>query len=144
MANALQAIEFYRKAFGAELRSRAPGTEPGSTMHAEIRIADSPILLADQMDMGPLRTPAQLGAATASLNLYVPDVDAVFAQAVRSGATPLMAPEDMFWGDRWSSVKDPFGHIWGIATHKEDVSDAEIEKRSAEFLARMAAQSGKK
>jgi uncharacterized glyoxalase superfamily protein PhnB len=139
--NGLQAIEFYKKAFGAEVLSHAPGPAPGSTIHCELRIGDSVVMLADQMDMGPLRTPAQLGASTVSLTLFVPDADAVFAQAARAGATVVMPLQDMFWGDRWGTLKDPFGHVWSIGTHKEDVPPDEMEKRTRQFFAEMAKMS---
>ncbi|MGA7745175.1 MAG: VOC family protein [Polyangia bacterium] len=135
--NSLQAIDWYRKAFGAEVRSVSAGPEPGSTIHAEIRIGDSAIFMADDMPMSSTKSPSLLGGASASIALYVPDSDAVYNRAVAAGAEVVMPIADMFWGDRYSMVKDPFGCFWAIATHKEDVSNEEMERRSREFFANM-------
>lgn len=127
---AAQAIEFYQKAFGATEIVRMPG--PGDRiMHAEVRIGNSVLMLADENpDRGQL-SPATLGGAGSSIMLYTSDVDATFKQALAAGATEVMAPMDMFWGDRMGNLKDPFGHSWAIATHKEDVSPEEMGKRMA-------------
>jgi len=120
-ANAAQTIDFCKKAFGAKERMRMAGPG-GKIMHAEIVIGDSIIMLNDEM-----QEPAQ----PASLFLYVPDVDKTVAKAVKAGATVLMAPQDMFWGDRFGRIADPGGNKWGIATHREDVTPREMKKRAA-------------
>jgi len=126
------AIEFYKQAFGAkeEYRMDGPG---GKVMHAEIRIGDSHVMLADEFpDMG-YRGPQALGGSPVSLLLYVEDVDARFQRAVAAGAKVLRPVEDQFYGDRTGTLADPFGHVWSIATHKEDVPPDEIKRRMAEM-----------
>ena len=123
------AIEFYKKAFGAvELfRFPAPGGKIG---HAEIKVGDSPIMLADEFpDMGYLG-PKSIGGSPVSLMIYVEDVDTVFNRAVEAGATAKEAVTNKFYGDRTGTVVDPFGHIWHVATHKEDVPMEEMEQRA--------------
>jgi PhnB protein len=128
--DAARAFEFYKRAFGATelLRMPAPGGKIG---HAEIKIGDSPIMLADEVpDMGAL-SPETLGGTPVSILLYVEDVDAVFNQAVAAGAKMQRPVKDQFYGDRTGGVTDPFGHVWYVATHKEDVSPEEMRKRGA-------------
>lgn len=133
-----RAIEFYKKAFGAEELMRMPTPDGKTLMHAELRIGDSRIFLSDEFpDMG-CRSPQSLGGATSALHLYVEDVDAAFNRAVAAGAQVRMAVADMFWGDRYGKVVDPFGHEWGMATHKEDLTPEEIRKRADAFFAQMA------
>jgi PhnB protein len=135
--DASAAIEFYQRAFGAKERTRMSG--PGdSVMHAELEIGDSLVMLADPFPQASTTPPKQLGGTSASIMLYVEDTDSLYKQAVDAGATSLMEPDDMFWGDRMSSVQDPFGHSWTIMTHVEDVSPEEMEKRSEQFMAQMA------
>ena len=132
-----RALEFYAKAFGAKerMRSNGPG---GKIMHAEFEIGDSVLFLSDEFpDMGN-RSPKSLGGTVGGVWLYVPDADALYKRALAAGATSLMAPTDMFWGDRTSRVRDPFGHEWSISTHTEDVPPAEMEKRAKEFYAQAA------
>ena len=132
------AIEFYNKAFGAAelFRMPAPGGKVG---HAEIKIGDSIIMLADEHpDMG-YNGPQTIGGSPVSLMIYVEDVDTVFNRAVTAGATVKEALQDKFYGDRMGSVIDPFGHIWHLATHKEDLSMEEMERRAK---AQSAAASG--
>ena len=136
--NSVEAIDFYGKAFGARVRSHAPGPAPGSTMHADLQIGDSVLYLADEMPMSATKAPGP-GGSTVAMTLFVSDCDAVYKSAVDAGARSLMPPADMFWGDRYSQVTDPFGHVWAIATHKEDVSPEEMERRAQEFFARFAA-----
>jgi PhnB protein len=132
-----KAIDFYKKAFGAQERMRMPGPD-GRLMHAELQIGDSVFMLGGEMpDMG-CKEPASVGAVSSSLYVYVPDVDAAFKRAVEAGAKSLMPPADMFWGDRFGTVEDPSGHRWGLATHKKDPSPAEMEKGQKEFMASMA------
>lgn len=123
------AIEFYKKAFGATELFRFPAPE-GKIGHAEIKIGDSPIMLADAYpDMG-YNGPKSLGGSPVSLMIYVEDVDAVFNRAVDAGATVKEAVSDKFYGDRIGTLIDPFGHIWHVSTHKEDVSLEEMERRA--------------
>ena len=126
---AADAIEFYTKAFGAVELFRFPAPD-GKIGHAEIKVGDSPIMLADEYpDMG-YNGPQSLGGSPVSLMIYVADVDAVFNQAVAMGATAKEAVQDKFYGDRMGTVIDPFGHRWHLATHKEDVSVEEMQRRA--------------
>src|SRR5438045_3682316 len=134
-----KAIEFYKKAFGAEEMVRFPGPGGHGIMHAEIKIGNSIIMLHDEFPGMGASSPLTLGGITGTVFLYVEDVDAVHAQAVAAGATVRVPVMDMFWGDRTGRVVDPFGHEWAIATHKEDVSPEEIGRRAKEFFARMPA-----
>jgi PhnB protein len=123
------AIEFYKRAFGATevIRMPAPGDKVG---HAEVEIAGSRIMLADEYpDMG-FRSPKAFGGSPVSLHLYVEDVDAVVRQAVATGAKELRAVKDQFYGDRTGTVEDPFGHVSHIATHKEDLAPDELRRRA--------------
>lgn len=127
--DAADAIEFYKKAFGAVELFRIPAPE-GKIGHAEIKIGDSPIMMADAYpDMGYLG-PKSLGGSPVSLMIYVEDVDTVFNRAVAAGATVKEAVSDKFYGDRIGTLIDPFGHVWHVSTHKEDVSLAEMEQRA--------------
>jgi PhnB protein len=123
-----RAIEFYKKAFGAQELTRMEVY--GKIAHAEIRIGDSIIMLSEEMPGGAFRSPQALGGTTARVLLYVKDVDTVYINAVAAGATPTMPPADMFWGDRYGKVVDPFGHSWSLATHKEDVAPEEMKRRA--------------
>jgi len=137
-----RALEFYRKAFGAETTLSMPGPD-GRIMHAEIRIGDSMVFVSDEFpEMAPqIKSPESTGGTVSgSIFMYVPDVDAVFKRAVTAGAKAVMPVSDQFWGDRFGKVSDPFGHHWGIATHKEDLTPQEIEKRKVEFEKKMAQQ----
>ena len=124
-----EAIEFYKKAFGATELFRFP-TPDGKIGHAEIKIGDSPIMLADEYPQMGYNSPQSIGGSPVSLMVYVEDVDTVFSRAVESGATVKEVVQDKFYGDRTGSVVDPFGHVWHIATHKEDVSLEEMERRA--------------
>ena len=129
--NAAEAIEFYKRAFGAQELSRAPAPDGKKIWHAEVKIGDSRLMLNDEFpEMGGGKAPRSLGGTTSSLHFYVENTDAVFKRAVDAGATADMPPSDMFWGDRYAKVTDPFGHSWGIATHIEDVSEAEQRRRA--------------
>jgi PhnB protein len=135
--DATAAIDFYQRAFGAKERVRMSG--PGDAiMHAELEIGDSLVMLSDPFPQASTRPPKELGGTSVSIFTYVDDIDALYNQAIDAGATSLMEPDDMFWGDRFGSVQDPFGHSWTIATHIEDVSPEEMEKRSEEWMAQMA------
>jgi uncharacterized glyoxalase superfamily protein PhnB len=135
--NAADAIEFYKRAFGAQERERLPGPDGKSIMHAELKIGDSIIMLSDELPQSGTRAPQSLGGSTGYLFLYVPDVDTAFKRALGAGATVAMSLADMFWGDRFGKVADPFGHVWGLATHKEDLAPEEIGRRHQEFMAKM-------
>lgn len=127
---AANAIAFYVKAFNAVELARLPGPE-GKIMHAQIRIGDSYVMLVDEMrDCGALG-PKTLKGSPVTLHLYVEDANAVFAQAVAAGASVKFPMEDMFWGDRYGVVEDPFGHNWSIATHIRDVSPEEMKQAMA-------------
>jgi uncharacterized glyoxalase superfamily protein PhnB len=137
VTNSVKALEFYTKAFGAKTLTRMPGPND-STMHAEMRIGDSKVMLADEFPEWGVKSPKTLGGSPVSLHLYVEDVDKVFQQATSSGCEVTMPPTDQFWGDRYCKVVDPFGHIWGIATRKENVSPEEMQRRQAEMLEQMS------
>lgn len=127
---AARAIDFYTKVFGATELMRFPG--PGGTIaHAEIKIGDSPIMLADEMPQTSYRSPQSIGGTPVSLMLYVQDVDKVVDGAVKAGAKLERAVADQFYGDRNGTIHDPFGHVWTIGTHKEDVSPEEMRRRMA-------------
>jgi uncharacterized glyoxalase superfamily protein PhnB len=138
--NALESIEFYKKAFGAELVNHAPGSAPRSTMHASIKIGDSVIFLADEMPMSVAKAPKSVGGTTTSIMLFVPDVDATFKSAVSAGAKVNMPVGDQFWGDRYGQVIDPDGHLWELGTHTEDLTADEMQQRATKFMAEMAKQ----
>ena len=123
-----RAIDFYRQAFGATELMRMPGPG-GKIMHAEIRIGDSIVMISDENLEMDAPSPEKLGGTAGSIFLYVDDVDAVVARAAKAGAKVKMPATDMFWGDRFGSIVDPFGHAWGIATHKEDLAPDEILRR---------------
>jgi PhnB protein len=125
-----QAIDFYTRAFGATEIMRMPGPN-GIIMHAEIRIGDSIVMLSDEIPQASGKSPKTLGGTTAAVMVYVPDVDKTYKQAIAAGATGGEAPTNMFWGDRYGKLTDPFGHEWSIATHVEDVTPEEMEKRMA-------------
>ncbi len=138
---AAEAIEFYKRALGAQELMRMPSPD-GKIMHAELKIGDSILFLADEFpEQGACsRSPQTLGATTVTLMLYVPDVDTAFKRAVDAGAKTAMPVADMFWGDRYGSFTDPYGHTWGIATQKEVLTPIEVERRAKEFFANMQAQ----
>jgi PhnB protein len=128
--DAAKAIEFYKKAFGAAEMMRM--TQPdGRVGHAEIKIGDSPIMLADEFPEMGARSPQSLGGSPVSILLYVQDVDALTNQAITAGAKVVRPVKDQFYGDRSGSLEDPFGHQWHIATHVEDVPPEEMKKRAA-------------
>jgi PhnB protein len=136
--NASEAIEFYKKAFGAEEILRLPGPVGGSVMHAELKIGNGFIYMTDENPEWNKKSPATIGTTPVSLHIYVEDVDAFFQRAIAAGATETMPVADTFWGDRYGGLKDPFGHEWGIATHKKDMTPEEIEKGAQEWFASMA------
>ena len=127
---AAKAIDFYKKAFNAEELFRLGGPN-GTIAHAEVKIGDSPVMLADEME--GYRGPKGLGGTPVSLMIYVTDVDKIFAQAIAAGSKELRPLADQFYGDRCGTLVDPFGHVWSIATHVEDVSFEEINRRFAKM-----------
>ena len=128
--DAAKAIDFYQRAFGAVELFRLAGPD-GTIGHAEIRIGHSPVMLAD--GMGGYPDPLTLGGSSVSFMLYVPDVDAAFARAIAAGATVKRPVADQFYGDRTGTLADPFGHVWSLATHVEDVSPQEMDRRFKEM-----------
>jgi uncharacterized glyoxalase superfamily protein PhnB len=130
---AAEAIDFYKRAFGAVELMRKAGPD-GKLMHAEIKIGDSILMLNDEFPNYDTKSPSALGGAAGSLYVYLPDVDAAFARAVAAGATVVMPLQNMFWGDRCGKVCDPFGHSWNLSTHVEDLTPAEIDQRAAAFF----------
>jgi PhnB protein len=136
--DAKTAIDFYQRAFGAKEVGRIDGPD-GTIAHADLQVGDGHLMLADPFPQFATRPPKELGGTSVSIFMYVEDVDAAFKQAVDAGATAEMEPDDMFWGDRFGSLRDPFGHSWQLATHIEDVPQEEMTKRAEEFAAQMAA-----
>ena len=139
IGGAAEAIEFYKKAFGATELFRFPAPD-GKIGHAEIKIGDSPIMLADEYPEMGYKGPQTLGGSPVSIMIYVDDVDTVFNRAVAAGASVKEAVSDKFYGDRMGTLADPFGHVWHVSTHKEDVSVEEMERRAK--AAGAAASSG--
>jgi PhnB protein len=137
--DAAKAIEFYARAFGARETERMLGPDGKAVMHAELKIGDSIVMLSDEIPgMSTCRAPESLGGTTTGLLLYVPDVDAAFKRAVDAGCKVLLPLADMFWGDRFGKLEDPFGQQWMMATHKEDVAPDEMAKRQRGAMAAMA------
>ena len=136
--NAGEAIEFYKKAFGAEELVRMTRPDGTGVMHAAIRIGDSAIMISDEYPEWGAPSPLTLKGTCVTMQVYVADADAVHAKAVAAGAKATMPMTDMFWGDRCGKVVDPYGHDWSISTRKEMVSDEEMKKRAAAFFASMA------
>jgi PhnB protein len=128
---AAQALEFYKQAFGATELFRMEHN--GQIGHAEIKIGDSPIMLADEQPEMKYLSPQTLGGTPVSIMIYVDDVDTTYKQAIDAGGVEVKAIQDQFYGDRSGTLTDPFGHVWTVATHTEDVSPEEIEKRLAAF-----------
>ena len=131
------AIDFYKKALGAEERMRMVSPD-GKISHAELKIGDSILFLTDESPAMGTKSPQTLGGTASNLYLYVEDVDSAFKRAVDAGGKATMPVTDMFWGDRFGQFVDPFGHAWGLSTHVEDVSDEETERRAVDFYKQMA------
>jgi PhnB protein len=136
------AVDFYVKAFGAQKLFALPGPD-GKTMHAEIKIGDSIVMIDEEMPEGG-KSPTTLGGSPATLMVYTPDADAMFAAAVAAGATAKMPVEEQFWGDRYGELTDPFGHSWAVATHVEDLTDEQMGQRAAIMMASMDPKAKKK
>jgi uncharacterized glyoxalase superfamily protein PhnB len=131
-AGAAKAIEFYKAAFGATEEARLPGPD-GRLMHASVKIGDSQVMLVDEMPEWGALGPKSLKGSPVTIHLYVDDVDAVVARAVKAGAKVTMPVADQFWGDRYGKLEDPFGHHWSVATHVRDVSMEEAQKAMREM-----------
>ena len=138
--DAREAIEFYKRAFGATEQGVMEGPD-GMIAHAELEIAGTRLMLSDPFPQSPTKPPKELGGTSMSVFFYVEDVDAVVQRAVDAGATVTMPVDDMFWGDRYGKVMDPFGHEWELATHKEDLTPEETEQRGREAMAAMGSGS---
>ena len=138
-----KAIEFYKTAFGAEVKGGVFKTPDGKVMHAELRIGDSTLMLADEFPgMGDCSSPQTLGGSTSALNIYTDNVDQLFERATKAGATVTLPLANQFWGDRYGHVKDPFGHVWALGQHVEDVAPEEMQRRSILIFEQMAKGKG--
>lgn len=135
--DAAGAIDFYKRALNAQERFRMPGPD-GKVAHAELQIGDSVIMLGEEDPSRGCASPASLKGTPVTFYLYLPDVDAAFKRATGAGATVRMAVSNMFWGDRYGEVEDPFGYRWGLATHVEDLTPEEIARRGRAAMAEMA------
>jgi PhnB protein len=133
------ALDWYRRAFGAQELARAPGPD-GRIMHAEMRVGETVVMMCDEFPemSSNWRSPLTIGGTTVALWVYVEDCDSLHQKAVDAGANNESAPADMFWGDRLGRLTDPFGHSWMIATHKEDVPPEEMDRRQKEYMTKMA------
>lgn len=139
VSDSKKAIEFYKKAFGANEIYQFPGPE-GKIMHAMVKIGDSFIMMCDEFpDMGA-KSPTSIGGTPVTIQLYVEDANKIFNQAVNAGAKVTMPIMDAFWGDRYGCVIDPYGHSWAIATHQKDMTPEELRKAGEEFFCNMGKQ----
>lgn len=136
--NADKAIEFYKKVFGAEERFRMHRQDGKTIMHADLRIGDSVFMLTEESTEMKTLSPESIGGSPVSMYLYVNDVDHVFNQAVSEGATALSSVRDQFYGDRSGYLRDPFGHLWSVATHKKDLSPEELRNAAQAYLEEMS------
>jgi PhnB protein len=136
--NAERAIEFYKQAFGAEVRGGVAKGPDGKVMHAELKIGDSVIMLTDEYPEFGSKSPQSIGDSGMGLHIYLDNVDAAFDRAVKAGASVEMPVMDQFWGDRYGKLKDPFGHKWSMATHVRDMSQDEMKKGMDEAFAKAA------
>jgi uncharacterized glyoxalase superfamily protein PhnB len=138
-----KAIEFYKRALGAQEISRMPAPDGKSIWHAELRIGDSVVFMNDEMPGMGRPAPTPDNPVPVTMWLYVPDCDAAFDRAVKAGAKETMKPADMFWGDRCSGVADPFGYLWSFATHQKDLTAEEMRRAGEEFARQMQKQQSK-
>ena len=134
---AASAIDYYKKVFGAKERMRMPGPH-GKVMHAELEIGDSTVMISDENPQIGARSPQSVGGPSSCLHLYVENVDAIAQKATEAGAKLVRPVKDQFYGDRTATLIDPFGHLWSIATHIEDVTPEEMERRFAEAMSQSA------
>jgi PhnB protein len=141
--NADKAIEFYKKAFGAEERFRMHGPDGKSIMHADLKIGDSVLMLTEESKEMKALSPESIGGSPVTMYVYVKDVDAMFNQAISEGATVLKPVSDQFYGDRSGYLTDPFGHLWSIATHKKDLSPDELRRAGEAFFEEMSKMKAK-
>ncbi len=139
VSNSKEAIEFYKKAFDANEIYQFPAPD-GKIMHAMIQIGDSFVMMSDEMPAMGTKSPISIGGTAVTLHLYVEDADKIFNQAVEAGAKVTMPIMDAFWGDRFGTILDPFGHSWAIATHKIDLTPEGLRKAGEEFFASMTKQ----
>ncbi|ABS28231.1 VOC family protein [Anaeromyxobacter sp. Fw109-5] len=139
LRGAEKAIEFYKRALGAQEVARMPAPDGKSIWHAELRIGDSMLFLNDEMPGMGAGAPSPDSPVPVTMWLYVPDTDAAFKRAVDAGAKPTMEPSDMFWGDRCAGVADPFGYVWSFATHQKDLTEEEMRRAGEEFARSMGA-----
>ena len=133
-----KALEFYKRAFGAKVLGVFPSLDGKGTMHTTMQVGDSIVMMGDEMSGGGCKSAETLGASPITLWIYTEDVDSFFKKAVEAGAVQTMPVGDQFWGDRMGQLKDPFGYSWGIATHKQDLSDEEVRKGAEKFFASMS------
>lgn len=138
LKDARRAIEFYKKAFGAAERYAMPGPDNKGVMHAEILIGNSIIMMGEESPNEPCKSAETAGGSPVSFYLYVEDVDKAFQKALDAGCTVKMPVQDMFWGDRFGSLNDPFGYNWGLATHTRDLTDKEIQEGAKAMFEQMA------
>jgi len=136
-SDAAKAIEFYKKALGAQECERFMTPDGKAVMHAQLKIGDSMVMLGNEFPPHCL-SPKSRGGTTVSLCVYLEDADAAFDRAVKAGCTVKMPMSDQFWGDRYGQVEDPFGHQWSFATHQEDLTNEQITEKAKEFFAKMA------
>lgn len=137
--DARQAMDFYAKAFGGQVGCAMTAPD-GSVTHGEVVIGNSTLMLSQENPQWEMKSAETLGGSPVSLHVYVEDCDAIFKQALDAGCKEIMPVSDMFWGDRYGKVIDPYGLQWGIATHVEDLSEEELHKRGEEWFAQMAEQ----
>ena len=137
VAGAAKAIEFYKKAFGAQEVMRFPGPDGKTIMHAEIRVGDSNIMLGDEMPEQGARGPKTIGGTPVSFFIYGDNVDAAWKRAVDAGANPIMPLADQFWGDRTGCLEDPFGHHWWLAQHVQDLTPEELQQAADNFFSQL-------
>jgi PhnB protein len=138
--DAARAIDFYKRAFGAKEKSRMPGPDGRTVMHAELQIGDSTIMVGEEMPQMGHPSPEALNGTPVNLYVYVRNVDKAFEQAVNAGASIVMPVADMFWGDRQGALKDPFGHSWSLATHMRNLSTKQMMKAAEEWFAKQPMQ----
>jgi len=136
--DARKALEFYKRAFGAEARYVMPGPDGKGVMHAELRIGNSIIMMGEEHPQEACKSAETLGGSPVSFYIYLENVDEAFRKALAAGAEARMPVDDMFWGDRAGTVRDPFGYDWTLATHTKDLTPQEIQQGAQAFFARMA------
>jgi len=142
LSDCAKAIDFYKKALGAQEVSRMPSPDGKSIWHAELRVGDSVFFLQDEMPGMSRPAPTAAEPSPVTMWLYVQDADRAYRQAVDSGAKSMMEPADMFWGDRCAGVADPFGYAWSFATHQKDMTREEMKRAGEEFARKMQRQGG--